>query len=74
MFAERFTNGPYNIQNNGDQIKVTLNISLDWFLENDIFVMEGLPKRSLLFFIVGDLYGIALRRTKLYIWTTTCWD
>lgn len=29
MFAERFTNGPYNIQNNGDQIKVTLNISLD---------------------------------------------
>ena len=30
FFAERFTNGPYNIQNNGDQIKVTLNISLDW--------------------------------------------
>jgi len=29
MFAERFTNGPYNIQNDGDQIKVTLNISLD---------------------------------------------
>ena len=29
MFAERFTNGPYPIQNNGDQIKVTLNISLD---------------------------------------------
>lgn len=29
MFAERFTNGPYNIQNNGDEIKVTLNISLD---------------------------------------------
>jgi hypothetical protein len=29
LFAERFTNGPYNIQNNGDQIKVTLNISLD---------------------------------------------
>ena len=27
MFAERFTNGPYNIQNNGDQIKVTLNIT-----------------------------------------------
>jgi hypothetical protein len=23
MWAERFTNGPYNIQNNGDQIKVT---------------------------------------------------
>jgi hypothetical protein len=29
FFAERFTNGPYNIQNNGDQIKVTLNVSLD---------------------------------------------
>ena len=29
MFAERFTNGPYPIQNDGDQIKVTLNISLD---------------------------------------------
>jgi hypothetical protein len=29
MFSERFTNGPYPIQNNGDQIKVTLNISLD---------------------------------------------
>jgi len=29
LYAERFTNGPYNIQNNGDQIKVTLNISLD---------------------------------------------
>lgn len=29
MLAERFTNGPYNVQNNGDQIKVTLNISLD---------------------------------------------
>ena len=29
FFAERFTNGPYNVQNNGDQIKVTLNISLD---------------------------------------------
>jgi len=29
FFSERFTNGPYNIQNNGDQIKVTLNISLD---------------------------------------------
>lgn len=28
MYAERFTNGPYAIQNNGDQIKVTLNISL----------------------------------------------
>jgi len=29
MYAERFTNGPYPIQNNGDQIKVTLNVSLD---------------------------------------------
>ena len=29
FFAERLTNGPYNIQNNGDQIKVTLNVSLD---------------------------------------------
>ena len=29
FFAERFTNGPYNIQNDGDQIKVTLNVSLD---------------------------------------------
>lgn len=29
LFAERFTNGPYPIQNNGDQIKVTLNVSLD---------------------------------------------
>lgn len=29
MFAEQFTNGPYPIQNQGDQIKVTLNISLD---------------------------------------------
>lgn len=29
FFAERFTNGPYNVQNDGDQIKVTLNISLD---------------------------------------------
>jgi len=29
FFAERFTNGPYAIQNNGDQIKVTLNVSLD---------------------------------------------
>ena len=29
FFAERFTNGPYNIQNNGHQIKVTLNVSLD---------------------------------------------
>lgn len=29
FFAERFTNGPYAIQNAGDQIKVTLNVSLD---------------------------------------------
>ena len=29
MYAERFTNGPYTIQNNGDQIKITLNVSLD---------------------------------------------
>jgi len=29
MFAERFTNGPYPIQNQGDQIKITLNVSLD---------------------------------------------
>jgi hypothetical protein len=29
MYAERFTNGPYTIQNNGDQIKITLNVALD---------------------------------------------
>lgn len=29
MWAELFTNGPYNIQNNGDQIKVTLTITLE---------------------------------------------
>jgi hypothetical protein len=29
FYSERFTNGPYNIQNNGDQIKVTLNVSLE---------------------------------------------
>ena len=29
FFAEQFTNGPYAIQNNGDQIKVSLNVSLD---------------------------------------------
>lgn len=29
FYAERFTNGPYAIQNNGDQIKVTLNVSLE---------------------------------------------
>ena len=28
LWAERFTDGPYNIQNNGDQIKVTLNITM----------------------------------------------
>ena len=29
MYAERFTNGPYAIQNNGDQIKITLNVAVD---------------------------------------------
>ena len=29
MYAERFTNGPYTIANNGDQIKITLNVALD---------------------------------------------
>lgn len=29
VWAERFTNGPYNIQNNGDQIKVTPKITMD---------------------------------------------
>jgi hypothetical protein len=29
MFSESFTNGPYKIQNNGDQIKITLNVSLN---------------------------------------------
>jgi hypothetical protein len=29
MYAERFTNGPYAIQNNGDQIKITLNVALE---------------------------------------------
>lgn len=28
MWAERFTDGPYNIQNNGDQIKITPYIEL----------------------------------------------
>lgn len=28
MWAERFTNGPFNIQNSGDQIKVTPAITL----------------------------------------------
>lgn len=27
--AERFTNGPYDIQNNGDQIKITPKITFD---------------------------------------------
>jgi hypothetical protein len=31
MYAERFTNGPYTIQNDGDQIKITLNVALDWY-------------------------------------------
>ena len=29
FYAERFTNGPYNIQNPGDEIKVTLNVTLE---------------------------------------------
>lgn len=29
MWAERFTNGPFNITTNGDQIKVTLSITLE---------------------------------------------
>ena len=29
MFAERFTDGPYNIANNGDAIKVTPTITAD---------------------------------------------
>jgi hypothetical protein len=29
MWAERFSNGPYNIQNNGDEIKVTPTITLE---------------------------------------------
>jgi len=29
MYEEKFTNGPYYIQNAGDQIKITLNVSLD---------------------------------------------
>jgi hypothetical protein len=29
FYSERFTNGPYNIQNPGDEIKVTLNVSLE---------------------------------------------
>ena len=28
-YAERFTDGPYNIVNNGDQIKITPQITLD---------------------------------------------
>lgn len=28
IWAERFTNGPYNIQNNGDQIRMTARIEL----------------------------------------------
>jgi len=28
-WAEEFTNGPYNIQNNGDEIKVTVIVTLD---------------------------------------------
>jgi hypothetical protein len=29
VWAEKFTNGPYNIQNNGDQIKITPAITLE---------------------------------------------
>jgi hypothetical protein len=29
MWAELFTDGPYNIVNNGDQIKITLNLTLE---------------------------------------------
>lgn len=29
QWAERFTDGPYNIQNNGDQIKVTPAVTLE---------------------------------------------
>lgn len=29
MLAERFSDGPYNIANNGDNIKVTLNVTCD---------------------------------------------
>lgn len=29
VWAERFTNGPYNVQNNGDEIKVTPKITLE---------------------------------------------
>jgi hypothetical protein len=28
LWAERFSNGPYNVQNNGDQIKVTPRLEL----------------------------------------------
>jgi hypothetical protein len=43
MYAERFTNGPYAIQNNGDQIKITLNVALDWYLnlKFNIFIVNG---------------------------------
>jgi len=29
MWSERFTNGPFNIQNPGDEIRVTLNITIE---------------------------------------------
>ena len=29
VWGERFTDGPYNIVNNGDQIKITLHITLE---------------------------------------------
>jgi hypothetical protein len=46
MYAERFTNGPYTIQNNGDQIKITLNVALDWY-----FILIN----KLIILIVGGL-------------------
>lgn len=29
LWAERFTNGPYNVQQNGDQIKITPRLTLE---------------------------------------------
>jgi hypothetical protein len=47
MYAERFTNGPYSIQNNGDQIKITLNVALDWYLNIYIIIdFLGIVKSS----------------------------
>jgi hypothetical protein len=41
MYAERFTNGPYTIANNGDQIKITLNVALDWFYIKNLIFFDG---------------------------------